>query len=134
MRNLAPARGMMSGSPGHTVGMNGVSMKNVPTAAWVCLTVAFLAVTTAFVVLAAIGADAAEFRGFLNVVANLGMLLLGGGSVVYAGAAARNSQQAAEQTNGQLDARIRANVTEALNTQRADDEAQNEVDPWGPGR
>jgi hypothetical protein len=96
-------------------------MKNVPTAAWVCITVAFLAVTTAFVVLAAIGADATEFRGFLNVVANLGMLVLGGGSVVYAGAAAKSSQQAAQQTNGGLEARIKSAALAALAEQRAAD-------------
>lgn len=99
----------------------GVDLKNVPTAAWVCITLAFLGVTAAFVILAVTGADAAEFRGFLNIFANLGGLLLGGGSVVYAGAAARNSQRTVEQTNGALDARIEAGVRAALEAQRADD-------------
>lgn len=80
-----------------------VDLKNVPTAAWVCITLAFLGVTTAFVVLAVVGADSTEFRGFLNIVANLASILLGGGSVIYAGAAARNAQVTREQTNGLLD-------------------------------
>jgi hypothetical protein len=96
-------------------------MKSVPVAAWVCLTVAFLSVVTAFVVLAVTGADAAEFRGFLNIFANLAGIMLGGGSVVYAGAAARNSQRAVEQTNGALDSRIEAGVRAALEQQRAAD-------------
>jgi hypothetical protein len=99
----------------------GVALKNVPTAAWWFLTVAFVAVVAAFVVLGVTGTDAAEFRGFLNVVSNLAGLLLGGGAVVYSGAAAKNSQQAAEQTNGALDERIEAGVRAALEAQRAAD-------------
>lgn len=96
-------------------------MKNVPTAAWVFLTVAFLAVVTAFVVLGVTDTDPAEFRGFLNVVTNLASILLGGGGLVYGAAAARNSQTAVEQTNGTLDQRIADGVAQALAAQRAQD-------------
>lgn len=98
-------------------------MKNVPTAAWITIGVAFVSTVAAFVVLSVTDSDAAEFRGFLNVVANIGGLLLGGGAVAYSGAAARNSQVTAEQTNGQLDERIAAAVAAALDTQRAADVA-----------
>lgn len=101
----------------------GVALKNVPTAAWVCLTLAFLGVLAALVVLSVTGTPADELWTLLNRVANFGGLLLGGGSVVYAGAAARNSQQAAEQTNGALDERIEAGVQRALTAQRAADVA-----------
>lgn len=98
-------------------------MKNVPNVAWACLTVAFLAVVTAFVVLAVTGADAAEFRGFLNIVANFAGILVGGGGLVFAAAGANRAQKAVEQTNGSLDERIQRALGEALKDQRADDTA-----------
>jgi hypothetical protein len=96
-------------------------MKNVPTAAWVCLTVAFLGLLGSLVALSIAGAPADELWLLMNRISNLAGLVLGGGSVVYAGAAARNSQQAAKQTNGALDERIEAGVQRALEAQRAAD-------------
>lgn len=115
---------------GHAVAMRaGVALKNVPTAAWVCITVAFLGVLAALVTMAAIGADSTELSRFLNVAMNGAILLVGGAGTVYAGAAARTAQQAAEQTNGQLEGRIAAAVQAALD-ERGD--ADVVVDP-GPG-
>lgn len=98
-------------------------MRNVPGVAWVCLTVAFLAVVGAFVVLDVTGTDGTEFRGFLNIVANLAGIVLGGGGLIYSSAAQRSAAQAARQTNGDLDGRIQAAVSEALAAQRAVDVA-----------
>lgn len=105
--------------------MNGVRVdfKAVPGIVWICLTVAFLGIVTALVVLAATGSDATEFRAFLNMVMNAAMLLVTGSGAIYAGAAARNAQATKEQTNGALDERIRLAVTESLDMQRADDVA-----------
>lgn len=75
-------------------------MRNLPAAAWACITVAFVTTVVAFVVLSVNGADPAEFSRWLNSVANLGGLLLGGGAVAF-------SAKAAQQTNGGLDARIK---------------------------
>jgi hypothetical protein len=91
-------------------------VRNVPTAAWACLTVAFVTVVAAFVYLSAQGADTAEFRSFLNTTLNFAGLLLSGGAVAFAG-------KAAQQTNGGLDARIEAGVQRALEAQRAADTA-----------
>lgn len=91
-----------------------MQLSRIPAAAWVCITVSFVAVVAAFAVLSAIGADGAEFRSFLNTVVNLVTLLLGGGAVAFAG-------QAAKQTNGDLDARIKAAVTAGLDQQRSED-------------
>lgn len=86
----------------------------IPTVAWLCITAAFLGTVAAFAWLSSIGADGSEFRSFLNTVMNLGGLLLGGGAVAYAG-------QAAAQTNGDLDKRIKDAVTAALDRQREED-------------
>lgn len=98
-----------------------VNLKAVPTAVWACCTLAFLGCVAAVVVMAVTGTDATEFRSFLNTVLNFGALLVSGGGAVYAGAAARNSQVAREQTNGALDKRIQEAVTQALGVQRTDD-------------
>lgn len=99
----------------------GVRLKNVPTAAWVCITVGFLGVLAALVTMSAIGADTTELTRFLNLAMNGAMLLVGGAGTVYAGAAARNAQEAAEQTNGQLEGRIAAAVQSALETRGEQD-------------
>jgi len=89
-------------------------MSKLPTAAWICLTVAFMTVVVAFVILSNNGTDATEFRSFLNTILNLVGLLLGGGALAFAG-------QAAKQTNGNLDARIKQAVQAALDAQRTTD-------------
>jgi hypothetical protein len=94
----------------------GEPVSKIPTPIYVCLTVAFLAVVGAFVVLSATGSDAAEFRGFLIIVLNLAGLIVTGGAATYAG-------KAASQTNGNLDQRIKDGVSAALDQQRAEDVA-----------
>lgn len=91
-----------------------MQLSRIPAAAWVCITVAFVAVIGAFTYLSAVGADGTEFRSFLNTVVNLVTLLVSGGAVAFAG-------QAAKQTNGDLDARIANSVTAALDRQRRED-------------
>jgi len=104
-------------------GMRGVTLKNVPAVVWVCVTLAFLGVLTALVVMAAIGADQTELTRFLNLAMNTALLLISGAGAVYSGAAAKSAQDAAHQTNGALDQRIADAVTYALDTQRAQDTA-----------
>jgi hypothetical protein len=91
-------------------------LSKIPTPVWVCITVAFLATIGAFVFLSYTDSDAAEFRGFLNIVMNLANLVVTGGALAYAGVAAR-------QTNGGLDERIERGAARALEQQRADDTA-----------
>jgi ABC-type branched-subunit amino acid transport system permease subunit len=95
-------------------------VKNIPGIAWACITVAFVAVVGAFVVLTITGSDPTEFSRWLNSVANLAGILLGGGAVAF-------SAKAAQQTNGGLDERIKdaakVATTEALNEQRRKDVA-----------
>jgi hypothetical protein len=92
----------------------GERMQKLPTAAWVCITVAFLGVLAVFAVLSVSGSDGTEFRSFLNTVVNLATLLLSGGALAYAGAAQK-------QTNGALDDRVQDAVKAALTEQRAAD-------------
>ncbi len=76
-------------------------MKNAP--GWVlavCATIIFVVIVGAFVFLSATGADATEFRSFLNTLLNVGSVLLGGGAFVAAGAAAKSAANAEKQTNG----------------------------------
>jgi hypothetical protein len=100
---------------------NRVNLKNVPVGAWIFASVALLGALTALVVLGVSGADTTEYWRFLNFAWNGFQILAMSGTVVYAGAAARNSQQAAEQTNGALDDRITDAVRTALDAQRAED-------------
>lgn len=83
------------------------------------MTVAFVAVVGAFMFLSATGADSTEFWAFLNRLWNLLSVVLAGGSLAYAG-------QAAKQTNGGLDARIEEAARKALDKQRATD-----IEPGG---
>ena len=86
-------------------------MKNLPTAAWVCLTAAFLGVLGMLGFLSYTDSDATEFSRFLNTAVNLATLLLGGGALAY-------SARAQQQTNGDLDARIEDAAARALAAQR----------------
>jgi hypothetical protein len=81
---------------------NRVDLRNVPIGAWVFASVALLSVIGGLVVLDLTGANTADFWRLLNLIFNAVGILSGTGSLVYAGAAARNSQKAAEQTNGVL--------------------------------
>lgn len=91
-----------------------LDLRNVPAVAWYCFTVVFVAVLAGIVVLSVTGSDLTEFKSILNIVGNFAAVALSGGSVLLAGAAAKNSQDTKEQTNGQLDARIEAGVARAL--------------------
>lgn len=62
----------------------------------------FIATLGAFVVLEINGADTADFRAFVNTLANLIMLPLVGVGTVAATAAARSASNAEDQTNGML--------------------------------
>lgn len=98
-------------------------MKNVPIGAWIFATVALVALVAGFVLLTINGADTAELRWLVLTLLNVGGGAASVGGLVYSGAAARNAQVAAEQTNGALDGRIQAGVMRALEEQRAADVA-----------
>lgn len=102
---------------------NRVDLSKVPMGAWIFATAAVLALVGGFVVLAVNGSDSSELRWLVLTLLNVGGGAASVGGLVYAGAAARNSQVAAEQTNGALDARIQQGVERALTVQRADDTA-----------
>ena len=101
----------------------GVTLKNVPLGAWIFATAAILALVAGFVVLAVNGSDTSELRWLVLTLLNVGGGAASVGGLVYSGAAARNAQVAAEQTNGALDARIEAGAIRALELQRAADTA-----------
>jgi hypothetical protein len=98
-----------------------VDLKNVPTGAWVFASTAVVALVAGFVLLTINGADTAELRWLVLTLLNVGGGAASIGGLVYAGAAARNSQVAAQQTNGDLDNRIKESVTAALDRQRSED-------------
>jgi hypothetical protein len=85
------------------MGGNRVNLKNVPIGAWVFASIAVLGALGALVVLNLGHADTTDYWRFLNFAWNGFQLLAGTGAVVYAGAAARNSQKAVQQTNGLLE-------------------------------
>jgi small-conductance mechanosensitive channel len=90
-----------------------VSLKNVPTGAWVFATVAVVALVAGFVVLAVNGAETSELRWLVLTLLNVGGGAASIGGLVYAGAAARSSQTAADRVNGGLDQRIRDGALDA---------------------
>lgn len=106
----------MSDPGGKVRGRIGGIMQKLPTAAWVCLTVAFLGILATFAVLSVTGSNPTEFRSFLNTALSLAALLLTGGTLAF-------SAKAQQQTNSALDERITTAVTDALDVQRADDTA-----------
>ncbi len=65
-------------------------------------------------VLALYDKDASQVVQLINLLLSTVGMLTGSGAFVYAGAAARQSRQAAVQTNGGLEARIEAAVTRVL--------------------
>jgi hypothetical protein len=81
---------------------NRVDLKNVPIGAWVFASAALFSVVGGLVVLNLSGANTDDFWRLLNLIFNTVGVVSGTGSLVYAGAAARNSQKAVEQTNGVL--------------------------------
>lgn len=94
-------------------------LKTVPNAVWFCVTAVILGILASFVVLSLQGADATELRTFLNTLVNFGALLFGGIGAVAGSAAAINSKQAADQTNGPINEIQRA-VTEIQQVQHTD--------------
>ena len=75
-------------------------MKEVPGVVWVCITVVFLAVIGAFVVLSVTGSSSDDLSKFINTLMNLGMLILGSGGLAFGASAAVNAKKASQQTNG----------------------------------
>lgn len=83
----------------------------------ICATVVAVTVIAAFVFLAATGADATEFRAFINIALNVGAVALAGTGAVAAGVAAKSAGTAVQQTNGALDARMEHAFQRALTAQ-----------------
>jgi Kef-type K+ transport system membrane component KefB len=106
------------------VSVNGVDVKNVPGIVWVCATVTIVAIIGSFVILGVTGADATEFRSFLNTIMNAATVLLSGGAFVFAGASAK-------QTNGVLDDKIRAALAEVKDSSATN--AGNVSDAYAKG-
>ena len=78
-------------------------LRNAPNSLIYAVTVVFVAIIAAFVVLAATGSDSTELRSFINTILNVAAVALSGGGVVVAGAAARSADRAVKQTNGLSD-------------------------------
>jgi hypothetical protein len=91
-----------------------VDLKNVPTGAWIFASTAVIAILGGLVVLSVSHTSTTDFWRLLNLLFNLAGVVAGSGGLVYAGAAARNSQAAAQRLNGGLDARIREAVHKAM--------------------
>lgn len=89
-------------------------VKNAPNALIYSVAFCFVVVIAAFVVLAATGASSTDLRSFLNTLLNIASVLLGGGSLIAAGAAAKSAGKAEQQTNGALDERIISGAKQAI--------------------
>lgn len=74
----------------------------------ICVTLIMLGFMASLVVLSALKVDTTEFSRFINTVLNAAAPLLAGGALIRA-------NQAANQTNGGLDARIHKQSLSAVN-------------------
>lgn len=82
----------------------------------VCVTIFACVVVLSFAALAWKSGDMSELRSLINTLFNVATLILSGGALVVGGAAARSADQAARQTNGELDGRIQSAVQAAMLT------------------
>lgn len=93
-------------------------MRNAPNwvigVAAICITIVFLGTAGGFVFLSATGADATQFRAFLDTVFQFVTVLVSGGAFVAAGSAAKSAANAERQTNGELEPRIKRASKEAV--------------------
>lgn len=80
----------------------------------VCATVFLSVLVGCFTLLALKGADATELRSLIQTLLSAAGVVLGGGSFLYAGIAARRSDEAAENTNGKLTERVETAVHNAV--------------------
>jgi len=94
--------------------MGGI-VKNAPNALIWAVTLAFLGVVAAFVVLAALGADTSALLDFLKTSASIAAALFSGGALVVSGAAARSAGKVQEQNeNGHLPEKVEEGVRNAI--------------------
>lgn len=89
-------------------------LKEVPNVVWVCLTIAFLGVIGAYLVLSTNGTSTEDLSRLLNSIMNFVGIILGGGGVAIASSAAVNAKRAVNQTNGDMAAMVRRVVKEEL--------------------
>lgn len=90
-------------------------VRKAPNALIWAVSLCFVAILAAFVVLAVTGSNTTDLRSFINTVSNVVGVLLGGSGLVVAGAAAKSASKAEEQTNGDLDKRMQEAVRKELN-------------------
>lgn len=85
-----------------------------PAVVAICLTVIVVIVIICGAFLAVTTHDPTSFRALLNTLLNAGSLLLGGGGMLYSASAANKAGKAVEQTNGNLDFRIKQAVRSVI--------------------
>lgn len=81
---------------------------------YICATVVVVAALGSLTLIAVVGGDASQVRDYLNTIMSAATVLLSSGALIYSGAAAKRSNDAANSVNGELDAKIRDNVTAAI--------------------
>lgn len=90
------------------------------TALTIAATVVVLAIIAAFTLITLGGRDSSGLRDLLQTLGSVLGAVAGAGGLAYASSAARSSAATQQQTNGSLDARMRAAAAEAYADQRAD--------------
>lgn len=98
-----------------------MDIAKLPKVAYLCITAIILAVLGAITYLSAIGAETTEIRQVMNILANYAGLVLGGIGAVGGTIAAQRAGQAAHQTNGGLEDRMRAVIRSERERERAGD-------------
>lgn len=87
----------------------------------ICATVVTITLIGCITVLSVYSRSTDDLFRFLNTILNGAGVLSGLGAFLYAGAAAKSSQVAAQQTNGSLDERIQTAVHKALDQRKDTD-------------
>jgi hypothetical protein len=92
----------------------GAFLKSTPNVALlICATVLGVVLITSFTILAWGNKDATELRSLINTMLNIAGVVLGSGGLLYSSIAARKSSEAAENTNGKMDEKIKESVKQA---------------------
>lgn len=99
-------------------------LAKIPSIVVVCMTVVLVTVLASLTILIGLGRPTTDINHYVNTVLTAGGFLTGSGALLFASSAAQSSKEASEQTNGQLEVRVRKIVAEEV---AAHNQAQTQV-------
>lgn len=110
-------------------------LSKAPNVVVVCATIIVVCAIAGVTILIALGRNADEVTHIINIILNGLAVFASGGALLYAGAGAKSGEVVEKRLNGELDARIRKSVHQALMSAASDArvaDAQPEVNNGTP--